>query len=460
MRSALVIGLTSLFLLPAVTRGTPLTTVQVASGLTRPVFVTAPPGDTDRLFIVEQRSGTIGRIKILNLDTGLVNATLFLSVPGVSTGNEQGLLGLAFHPDYASNGYFYVNYTNSTGTTVVARYQVSAADPDVANPAGTVVLTVAQPFSNHNGGWIGFGPDGYLYIALGDGGSANDPGNRAQNLNELLGKMLRIDVDNDDFPADPNRNYAIPADNPFVGQPNTRGEIWHYGLRNPWRDSFDRLTGDLWIGDVGQGVWEEIDFQPASSAGGLNFGWRCMEGNHCTGLTGCTCNSPALTDPVQEYNHDFGCSVTGGYVYRGIQICDLQGTYFYADYCSAIIWSFRYDGSNVTEFTVRTAELDPPGSQSISSITSFGEDAAGELYIVSQDGEIYKVVPADGIEKPDMDLSGTIDFGDINPFVLGITNPTLYESTYGVPPARTGDLDCNGALDFGDINLFVAALAG
>lgn len=373
----------------AATYAQDFTAIRIASGLSRPVFVTAPPGDMERIFIVEQRSGSNGRIRIIK--NGQLLSTPFLSIT-VSTGSEQGLLGLAFHPDYANNGYFYVNYTRTDGNTVIARYTVSS-NPDIAdvNSAQTV-LVISQPFSNHNGGYIAFGPlDGYLYINSGDGGSANDPQGHGQNINSLLGKILRLDINGDDFPADPNRNYAIPPTNPFVGVAGA-DEIWAYGLRNPWRADFDDLTGDFYIGDVGQNNWEEIDFQPGNSPGGENYGWRCMEGNHCTGLSGCTCNDPALTDPIYEYSHDMGCSVTGGVVYRGSAIPGLSGTYFFSDFCTADIYSFRYDGSNITEFTDRTTQLDPSDSN-IDAVSSFGEDAAGEIYICDLNGEVFKIVP-------------------------------------------------------------------
>ncbi|MHC5024413.1 MAG: PQQ-dependent sugar dehydrogenase [Planctomycetota bacterium] len=386
---------------PDVAYGTvqPLETEQVASGLSLPLYVVAPPGDFDRLFIVEQRAGTTGRIKILDLNSGTVNATPFLSITGLATNNEQGLLGLAFHPDYANNGFFYVNYNPTNGDTVVERYQVSG-DPDIADAnSGRPVIIIDQPQSNHNGGWIDFGPDGFLYIGMGDGGNFNDQGTghsaggNAQDItNNLLGKMLRLDVDGDDFPLDEDANYAIPPDNPFVGISGD-DEIWAYGLRNPWRCAFDRATGDLYMGDVGQFSWEEVSFQPASSTGGENYGWRCMEAEHCTGLSGCTCNAPDLVLPIHEYGHGEGCSITGGNVYRGSAIPTLQGTYFFADFCSNTIWSFRYDGNTVTEFTDRTAELDPPGGDTIVSITSFGEDAAGEMYICERNGAVYRIKP-------------------------------------------------------------------
>lgn len=359
----------------------PITTVRVASGLSSPVYVTHSPGDPDRLFIVEQQ----GRIKILS--RGFVFATPFLNIVSrVASGGERGLLSVAFHPDFTANGRFYVNYTNLSGNTVIAQYNVSATDPNVANVNSEVILkTITQDFSNHNGGQLQFGADGYLYVGMGDGGSGNDPNNRAQDGGALLGKMLRLDTD-----SPPN---YIPADNPFVGAGLPLDEIWALGMRNPWRFAFDRLTHDLYIGDVGQNAWEEIDFQPANSVGGENYGWRCMEGLACTGLSGCTCNSPSLTLPIKVYSHAAGaCSITGGYVYRGCALPDLAGTYFYADYCSGFIRSFRYVGGAVTEERDRTVQLTPTQGP-IGSIVSFGEDADGEVYIVSHLGNIYKIVP-------------------------------------------------------------------
>jgi glucose/arabinose dehydrogenase len=369
----------------------PLTSVRVASGLSRPVDLKAAPGTTNRLYVCEQHTG---RVKILNAATGVTEST-FLDIDGIATGNEQGLLGIAFHPDFANNGQFFVNLTISTGTTHIRRY-TALGDPTTSLTANLAsaftIMTYAQPFTNHNGGWIEFGPDGYLYIAAGDGGSANDPGNRAQDITlQRLGKILRIDVDSDAFPADPNENWAAPVDNPFVGVTGD-DEIWHYGLRNPWRCSFDSATGDLYIGDVGQGAREEISFQPAGM-GGLNYGWRCMEGIACTGLTGCTCNDPALELPIHDYTHAAGaCSVTGGYVYRGCNMPAMHGVYFFADFCNSQIWSFRYDGVSVTEFTNRTAELTPDIGV-IGSISSFGTDALGEIYICDLGGEVFKILP-------------------------------------------------------------------
>jgi glucose/arabinose dehydrogenase len=404
----------------------PLTTVRVASGLNRPVFATHAPGDTTRLFIIEQ----LGVIKIWDLTTETLVGD-YLNIDALVAGptsnfDERGLLGLAFHPDYANNGYFYVNYTNNASDTVVARYTVSA-NPNVADAASAVtILTVDQPQSNHNGGWLGFGPDGYLYVAMGDGGNLCDTGTghtttlgNAQDITtNLLGKMLRL------IPSTTPAvgGYTIPPTNPFVGITGD-DEIWAYGLRNPWRNSFDRTTGDLYIGDVGQDAIEEIDFQPASSVGGENYGWRCFEGNSCSNVSGCSiapcnCVGTGLVFPIHTYSHATGFSITGGYVYRGCDIPSLQGTYFLADYGTSRIWTFKYVGGVMTEFTERTAELAPGGGLTIASIASFGEDANGEIYIVDRagvgTGEIYKVFADTGL--PDFDCDGlvsTTDFLDL-----------------------------------------------
>ena len=370
----------------------PVRTTRVALGLNRPVFVTAPPGDTDRLFIVEQHTG---RIRILDLDSGQIRSAPFLDINGLSRGNEQGLLGLAFHPEYASNGTFYVNFNDSRGDTQIVRYLVSSQNADVANAnSAFTILSIDQPFSNHNGGWIGFGPDGYLYISTGDGGSGDDPGNRAQDItNQLLGKILRIDINRDQFPADAQRNYAVPSSNPFVGRAGD-DEIWAYGLRNPWRMSFDRETGDLYIGDVGQRAREEISFQPAASEGGENYGWRVMEGFRCfdNSQTGSNppCGHTSLVPPLHDYPRSSGFSVTGGYVYRG-PIDELDGKYFFADYGSARIWSIEHDGTTVTEFLEWTDTFVPDVGQ-IDEISAFGEDAFGNLYVVDLGGEVFKLV--------------------------------------------------------------------
>ncbi|MBL8862990.1 MAG: PQQ-dependent sugar dehydrogenase [Planctomycetes bacterium] len=416
----------------------PLTTTRVAQGLARPLFVTAPAGDLQRAFIVEQRTNApaTGRLRILDITTNTLQAASYLEIAGVNSGDEEGLLGLAFHPNFASNGFFYVYYTTG-GNNTVRRFQANApymtsTSADAAS--NTQVLTINHPTnSNHNGGWIAFGPDGYLYIGSGDGGSGNDPPNNGQNLNALLGKMLRIDVDGDDFPGDATKNYRIPAGNPYAGGGGLP-EIWAHGLRNPWRNAFDPATGQLYIADVGQNAVEEINVEPANTPG-RNYGWRCMEGNNCTGLSGCTCNSPALTMPVHAYSHSFGCSITGGFVYRGNAICGLQGTYFFADYCQATIWSFRYTGSNNPPVTNRTAELAPGGGLSITAITGFGTDASGEIYICKRgtgaNGEVYKIIPRPTIT--DCNGNGTHDGCDIQNGTSADTNgngiPDECEST-------------------------------
>lgn len=355
----------------------PLTLATVATGLDFPLDLTAPLNDP-RLFVVEKT----GRIRVIK--DGAVLPAPFLDLHDrVSGGPEQGLLGLAFDPAYASNGRFVVNYTNLTGDTRISAFRVSA-DPDVADASTeTVVLAVPQPFANHNGGSLVFGPDGLLYAGLGDGGSGGDPDGNGQSLATLLGKLLRIDLNG-------GTPYAIPPDNPFAAAagPATRGEIWSYGLRNPWRFSFDRLSYDLYIGDVGQDAHEEIDVSPAPDAGrGLNFGWNRMEGAHCyPPMGGDSCDRTGLTLPVVDYDHGQGCSVTGGYVYRGAAIPDLQGVYLYGDYCQGFVRSFRFAGGQATD--QRDWRVLRPGG----NVTSFGEDAAGELYILTAQGGVYRIV--------------------------------------------------------------------
>lgn len=338
----------------------------VAQGFSSPVDI-KHAGD-DRLFIVERG----GRIKILNSD-GTVNATPFIDISSIITsGGERGLLGLAFHPNYSENGYFYVNYTNLGGNTVIARYTVSS-DPDIADDTTQLpLLSENQPFSNHNGGNLCFGPDGMLYIGMGDGGSGGDPLNNSQTFSNRLGKMLRLDVDI-------SAPY-IPADNPFAGSPDIPGEIWSYGLRNPWKFSFDSETGDLWIADVGQNVWEEINKVPSDEAP-LNFGWRCYEGNVPFNTTGCP-PADEMTFPLAVYSHSGGhCSITGGYVYRGNSYPMIQGLYFFADYCSNQIGTVSQDG-----------DLEMHGTFGAGGITSFGEDVNHELYLAAfNGGRIYKI---------------------------------------------------------------------
>jgi glucose/arabinose dehydrogenase len=353
----------------------------VTAGLQSPVYATYAPDGSDRLFIVEQA----GRIRVLK--NGQLLAAPFLDIqPLVVSGGERGLLSVAFHPDFASNGIFVVDYTRASsnaadlGDTVIARYRVTPAGADVANAStGQTLLTVDQPQPNHNGGLVMFGPDGMLYVGMGDGGGGGDEGSghapqgNGQSLTTLLGKMLRIQVDR-------TGPYTVPSGNPNLG-PGTRPEIWAYGLRNPWRFSFDRATGDMYIGDVGQNAWEEIDVQPAASVGGVNFGWPVWEGSHLYRggqLVG-------DTKPAADYSHaGANCSVTGGYVYRGSGIPSLQGFYFYGDYCSGKLWSLvRLAGQWHASLILDTDFL----------ISSFGEDQVGELYIVDLRGSVYRFDP-------------------------------------------------------------------
>lgn len=363
---------------------------RVATGLANPLFATAPVTDARRLFIV----GQTGDIRILDLTNGQLLPTPFLTITNLMTaGSEQGLLGLAFHPQYASNGRFFVNLTvpgGPGGRTEIREYRVSN-NPDLADPASArVILSFAQPFQNHNGGWIAFGPDQFLYIATGDGGSGNDPDNRAQRLDTQLGKLLRIDIDADDFPTDPRKNYAIPGSNPFVGLTAAEPEIWAFGLRNPWRCSFDRMTGDLYIGDVGQNTREEINFQPASSMGGENYGWRLREGTIANPAPGVGGPRPiGAVDPIHDYDHNHGFTVIGGFVYRGTTIPSLRGTYLFADF-GGRVWSFETAGSSISNLTERTAEL-APSVGTLAGISSFGEDATGNLYIISRFGDVFQI---------------------------------------------------------------------
>ena len=371
--TALLFGL--LFLFGAASWGAVTIKAEpVITGLSSPVDITHAGDGSGRLFIVLQG----GRIVIF--DGVQILSPPFLDITSlVSSGGERGLLGAAFHPNYVGNGFFYVSYTDTTGASVIARYSVSL-DPNRAGPAsGVIILTIPQPFSNHNGGQLHFGPDGYLYIGVGDGGSGGDPQNNGQDLGTLLGKILRIDVDS-------GLPFTVPPDNPFVGIIGARDEIWSFGLRNPWRFSFDRLTGDMFIGDVGQNSWEEVNFQPSTSTGGENYGWRLMEGNSCFNPT-TNCNNGTLTLPILVYNHSVGCSVTGGYRYRGSKNANLNGLYLYGDFCTGLIWGAQEDGPGGWNTTVL---LDTNFS-----ISTFGEDESGEIYFAhlsATNGAIYKVV--------------------------------------------------------------------
>jgi len=359
-----------------------------SAGFVAPVDIVNAHDGSGRLFIAEQG----GAVWIVQ--GGVRRNTPFLDVaPLVSCCGERGLLGVAFHPNYRRNGRLFVDYTReSDGATVIAEYRVSA-DAQRADPAsGRVLLVIGQPFANHNGGALRFGPDGYLYIGMGDGGSANDPGNRAQDVTSLLGKILRIDVDQ-------GSPYGIPASNPFADGRGGRPEIWAYGLRNPWRFAFDRATGDFYIGDVGQDVREEVDRFGAGTGAGSNLGWRVMEGTRCTGSTGpVACNDPTLTRPIVEYDHTSGnCSITGGTVYRGVNVPALVARYVYADYCTGRIWSAAADRNGKWQVRAVAANGSP--------ISAFGEDEQGELYFADYGrGEIRTFVPEPG------DLGDAIEY--------------------------------------------------
>lgn len=351
---------------------------QVATGLTFPVLLTAPAGDS-RQFIVERP----GRIRIMQ--NGVLLPTPFLDIRNrVSSGGERGLLSMAFHPQYASNGYLFIYLTDLAGNINIERLSVSPLNPNQADPASALtVLTVAHPaYTNHYGGQVNFGPDGYLYLATGDGGGIGDPLANAQNPAALLGKMLRIDVDH----SSQAQPYAIPADNPFVGQPGLRGEIWAYGLRNPWRYNFDLTDRLLYIADVGQDVNEEVDITP-SIQGGNNYGWNLMEGRAC--YQAASCSQAGLTLPAFEYAHGAGningCSITGGYVYRGAALPELAGHYFYADYCKGWLKSFAYRNGVVTEQTVWPVA-------NVGNVLSFGQDGQNELYLLNAAGGVYRIV--------------------------------------------------------------------
>jgi glucose/arabinose dehydrogenase len=362
--------------------------VLFASGLTTPVCITHA-GDY-RLFVVDQH----GLVMWLDAD-GNVNPVPFINITDrVVYGGERGLLGIAFHPDYKANGYFYVNYVGKGDSTHISRFRVNPANPDKADPASELkLMTIYQPYANHKGGNLCFGPDGYLYIGLGDGGSGGDPENRAQNLNVLVGKMLRIDVDH-------GNPYAIPQTNPFYGSLSVLNEIWAYGLRNPWKFSFDRLTGDLWIADVGQNAFEEINFQPATGSGGENYGWRCYEANTPYNTDGC--NAPSnYVFPVYAYPHGSECSITGGYVYRYSSSSPLYGYYFFADYCSGKIWTLHQVSGNWVAETF--------GQFTGENFSTFGEGAAGQLYVAGlTSGKIYRItdnVTASGMKENISDLN-------------------------------------------------------
>jgi len=482
--------------------------IRVAAGLDRPIFATAPPGDRDRLFVVEQRAR---QILILDLATHQILPDPFLVVNRVAIGNERGVRAMAFHPQYRDNGTFFV-LVSTIGASELRSYQVSPADANRADGSSeTVILRITQPQVQHEASWLAFGPDGMLYVATGDGGGANDDGSghtpdtgNAQDTSEnLLGKILRIDPDGDDFPGDPQRNYAIPADNPFVNAPGD-DEIWALGLRDPYRASFDRATGDLYIGDRGESAAEEVNFQPAASLGGENYGWRLREGTLATPTGGVGGpHPPGAIDPIYAYEHGIlalqGDAVVGGVVYRG-PVRELQGRYIFANYDQgpARIWSLRvddsvdpsaFDGTNTTSFTDWSGALPfEPDEGFIDQISAFAEDTDANLYILDQSGEIYKIqaICRDGTDAdgdgicdeadnclmaanlyqedcdgdgfgnacdPDYDADLRVGISDWRRFVLA----ALLGETLG-PALACFDSSGDGALDMSDIGVFIERL--
>lgn len=448
---------------------TPLTTQVVASGLTNPLFVTAAPDDKTRLFIIEQS----GKIKILK--NGAVLSTPFIDVASVITSSylEHGLLGLAFHPNYAHNGYFYVFYTPPGSPQVfisecaVARFHVSA-NPDIADfSSRTTILRFTQTYPHHRAGWIGFGPDGYLYVANGDGGPEGPGNDDAAQLNAFQGKILRIDVDgpdgvpgtadDDGFPSDADRHYQIPPTNPYVGVAGAFPEVWLRGFRNPWRCSFDRVTGDFWIADVGQGAREEVSFQATGAAAGGFFGWPCYEGtNNTSGSAACPTTRIA---PIYEYSHTVGQSISGGYVYRGCAIPDLRGSYLFADAWTNKVFALEYNGAVVSHYRELTAQLGGAGNRA--QPVSFGEDNDGEMYIVARaGGTVHKIVPS-GVPavacicRGDTNCDGAVDNFDIDPFVLAIVDPDGYAVAFPACSTSHGDVNGDGVFNNFDIDPFV-----
>jgi len=436
---------------PLAAQSSEIRNILLDTSFENPTQVLAAPGQDHYLYVVEQREHDI---HIFDLDTNTV-ISKFLDITGkVNSGaNERGLLGLAFHPDYQNNGYFYVNYTNLGGSTVVERYTCDlGVDPLVADDSsGLQIITFSQPNTNHNGGALTFGPDGMLWIATGDGGGANDSGTghasggNAQSGTTLLGKMLRLDVDG-------GTPYAIPSDNPFLSDGSVLDEIWAIGLRNPWRFDFDRATGDLWIADVGQGAREEVNWVSdariqaiaAGTAAGLNFGWRCREGFLCTGLSGCSCSDPTLTAPIKDYDTGGSQSVTGGYVYRGTAIPDLDGMYFYADYQANEAFSLRWDGSTLVEDLNQSTNL----NGNIGRISSFGIGPDNELYFVRHNvGDLRKIVPEG-------------DFFGLGNALAGTNGKPILFGTGGVGPGVPGALRLKNAAPSAFAGVFLGLAEG
>ena len=451
-----------------------MTTEIVATGLSSPLDLESPPGDA-RLFIAEQTGG----IRIVE-NGELLPAPYFDGTGLVAFGSFTGLRGLAFHPDYANNGFVYIAYdavSSGAGDVVIDRLTVSADNPNVVDPASRIeIYRVAQTSAWHGGGDMAFGPDGYLYAAHGDGhGQGGDPFCNAQDGSNLLGTMIRIDVDGA-FP------YAVPPDNPFVGDDSVVDEVWATGMRHPWRWSFDAATGDLYIADVGQSDQEEIDFIPAGTSG-QNFGWKVMQGTSCFSTSSCgvvpACNDPAYTAPIYTQPTSLNCSITGGFVYRGAAIPSEQGTYFFGSYCSGSVWSFRYDGNSVSDFDQRNADL----GVTLNNLTSFGQDAFGELYTIQQNGTVRKIVPvpdgdADGVadstdncievanaDQRDTDVDGIgnlcdPDVAQPNDCVINFSDLAVYRSNFFTAGDLDTDNDGDGVTNFADLAILKAFFFG
>jgi len=398
-----------------------LVATEIIALASSPTSLAQPPEDCERLFFTER----VGLIHII--ENGEVLPDPFLDITSLvnSQNPERALAAMAFHPEYQSNGYFFVTYTDLDSDAVLARFSVSEEDPYTSDVSSQLILfTLEQPCAPHNVGWLAFGPDGYLYLGSGDGGGCTG-GQFAQDTSSLLGKILRLDVDVDSFPNDPDLNYGIPPDNPFVFT-GGREEIWAVGLRNPWRCSFDRVTNDLWIADVGKSDREEVNFQPAASSGGENYGWNCMQGSLCESpADGCTCNQPGLTHSVIEYDHNVGCAVIGGFVYRGAAIPELQGRYIYTDLCAGTVWAYE-PGSGETDEILTGLGL----------TFSFGEDLEGELYVLSSTviRKIIRLCP--------WDLDGD-DLVGINDFLALL-------AAWGTDPGGPPDFDGDGVVGIGD----------
>ncbi len=453
---------------------------RIATGLSSPTTGTSPAGDYNRFFVSRQGASGSATIRVINLTNNTLQATPYLTLTGITTGGERGLLGLAFHPRFSENGYFFVHYTDANGKTSIDRYRANEPymTSTTADAASVMpVLRQSQPYTNHNGGWIAFRPDdtqGYLYLALGDGGSGGDPLNNAQNINVVLGKILRLDIDGpdntpgnaDDIGTDDDGNavnYTIPPSNPFAGPTAGRGEIFAVGVRNPWRNSFDRDTGDLWIGDVGQGLEEEIDFLAADAPTipAPNFGWRCYEGKRPYNTSGCLLQASYI-GPIFSNGRNGGCSITGGYVYRGALIPSLQGQYLFGDYCAGIVYTLDSAdapaGQLISPMPTRLdTRMEANSGFGINNVISFGEDADGEVYILDAGGSIYRIIDTAHVVV-DCNANGVDDVLDISRGIEGDCDGD------GVPnscdsaccPACPADFDQDGGVTGADISAFFA----